>query len=67
MQHTKLLFEGEKADIFEEVRTVVLDPVTWLNQPNDQLGGKRPQDLLDQGDEDAVRDLIRSIRHGMPT
>ena len=41
------LFEGEEADIRAELKTIVQDPMTWLSQPNNQLGGKRPQDLID--------------------
>ena len=62
------LLEGEKADIHEELKTIVQDPDTWLNQPNDQLGGIRPKELLGSpAREKPLRDLLRAIKHGMPT
>jgi len=56
MQSTKTLqlFEGEEANIRAELKTIVQDPLAWLSQPNDQLGGKRPQDLIDDGGTTAV-------------
>lgn len=57
-------------DIRKEVANVVLDPDRWLITPNDQLGGREPVDLLNSGeatDQQRVRDLIESIKHGMFT
>ena len=62
------LLEGEKANIYEELKTIVRDPDAWLNQPNDQLGGIPPKQLLGSPDtEKPLRDLLRAIKHGMPT
>jgi uncharacterized protein (DUF2384 family) len=50
------------------LKDVVQDPDEWLRQPNDQLGGKRPQDFLGSPEkEKLLRDLLRAIKHGMPT
>lgn len=57
-------------DIRKEVADIVLDPDRWLITPNDQLGGREPIDLLSSGeatDQQRVRDLIESIKHGMFT
>ena len=57
-------------DIRKEVADIVLDPDRWLITPNDQLGGREPIDLLNSGeatDQQQVRDLIESIKHGMFT
>jgi uncharacterized protein (DUF2384 family) len=62
------LLDGEKLDIYEELKDIVQDPDEWLRQPNDQLGGKRPQDFLGSPEkEKPLRDLLRAIKHGMPT
>jgi hypothetical protein len=47
--------EQEAADIFEE-------PERWLSSEHALLGGKRPRDCIGSPDEQAVRDLLRTIR-----
>jgi len=47
--------EQEAADIFE-------DPERWLSTEHALLGGKRPRDCIGAPDEQAVRDLLRTIR-----
>jgi len=61
------LFEDELRDVREEVKRVVADPERWSDMPNDQLGGRKPRDLIGTEDEYQLRDLIRAIKHGMPT
>ena len=39
----------------------------WMASPNDQLGGERPDDLIGTASEERVRELLRAIKHGMPT
>jgi len=58
------------AELRKEAAEVVLDPDRWLITPNDQLGGREPLDLIKSGrseDEQKVRDLIESIKHGLFT
>ncbi len=38
-----------------------------MDTPNDQLGGKKPNDLVGTPSEPRVRELVRSIKQGMPT
>jgi uncharacterized protein (DUF2384 family) len=67
-QTTDHLLDGEKVDIYEELQDILKDPDKWLNQPNDQLGGQRPRDFLGSPEkEKPLRDLLRAIKHGMPT
>ena len=47
--------EQEAADIFE-------DSERWLSTEHALLGGKRPRDCIGAPDEQAVRDLLRTIR-----
>jgi hypothetical protein len=60
------LLPGEEEDIRREAASVVADPGGWLNEPNDQLGGQRPNDLIGTDREQHVRDLLRAIKYGMP-
>jgi hypothetical protein len=62
------LLEGEKADIKEELKTIFREPDKWLNAPNDQLGGIAPKHFLGSPEkEKPLRDLLRAIKHGIPT
>jgi Protein of unknown function (DUF2384) len=54
-------------DIRQEVESVVAEPAQWLNTENDQLGGRKPEDLIGTVDEHHLRNLIRAIKHGMPS
>lgn len=53
------------ADLLHEVAQVVADPATWLNTPNDALGGESPMNLIGTPQEQRLRDLLRAIQHGM--
>jgi hypothetical protein len=58
---------SDQPDLVREAGTICVDPDIWLGQPNDQLGGRSPRELIDSGDiaqKNQVRDLIRSIQHG---
>lgn len=66
------LLDGEKADLIDEARDVLGEDEAegWLDARNYQLGGYKPRDLICSGDsakEQLVRDLLRSIKHGMTT
>ena len=47
--------EKEAAKLFE-------NPDEWLSHPHPLLGGRTPRDCVKQGDEYAVRNLLRQIR-----
>jgi hypothetical protein len=59
--------DDQVEDIRQEVESVVADPAQWLNTENDQLGGRKPGDLIGTVDERHLRNLIRAIKHGMPS
>ena len=61
------LLPDENVDIRKEASDVVADAGQWLDMPNDQLGGQRPRDLIGTDREQAVRDLLRALKQGMPT
>ncbi len=61
------LFPGEDPDISHEIRAVVPSPDAWIHQPNDQLGGDRPRDLIGTPREYLLRGLVRAIKDGVPT
>jgi uncharacterized protein (DUF2384 family) len=61
------LLPGEKEDIHQEIKTLIAEPATWLDTPNDQLGGQKPRDLIGTAREAVLRDLLRAIKYGLPT
>jgi uncharacterized protein (DUF2384 family) len=61
------LLPGEKKDIHQEIKTLIAEPAQWLDTPNDQLGGRKPKDLIGTDREQLLRDLLRAIKYGIPT
>jgi Protein of unknown function (DUF2384) len=55
------------SDLRALISEVVDKPDKWLDTPNDQLGGKKPSELIGTNREGAIRDLARAIKIGMPT
>lgn len=53
--------DDENPDIREEAQEVAGDG--WMNEPNDRLGGRTPEEAIVQGEEVLVRDILRSIKH----
>lgn len=56
-------------DLLKKVEGVVLNPRRWLKTPNDQLGGRKPIELINGSDEERLQvfNLVRAIEHGMFT
>ncbi len=59
------LFSDEEVDLKKEIGKIVKDPDRWMKTPHDLLGGQKPLDLIGTDKEQQLRDLIRSIKHGM--
>ena len=57
----------EKSDLKTLISEVVAQPDQWMDTPNDQLGGKKPRDLIGTDCEERLRELARAIKIGMPT
>jgi len=55
------LLEGEKADIREEAAEVV--GKAWLYDPNPDLGGQSPDEVIDAGRPGLVRSCLRTIKY----
>lgn len=61
------LREDESPNILDDIQKLIPDPDTWLNAPNDFLGGKRPCDLINSEGERELRYLLRGIVDGITT
>ena len=55
------------SDLAALIVEIIDKPEEWLNTPNDQLGGEKPRDLIGTEREEAIRELARAIKIGMPT
>jgi hypothetical protein len=51
----------------DEAKRVVADPDLWLATPHEFLGGRSPSEMFEEGNDQAVRDLLRAIKYGMMT
>jgi hypothetical protein len=58
------LLPGEHRDVVQDVKSVIQDADTWLDTPNDRLGGQKPRDLINTPDEIQLRYLVRAIKYG---
>ena len=52
----------DAGDIFD-------NPDEWLQTPNEYLGGRKPDDLIESGEKgrEQVRNLLEAIKLGLPT
>ena len=57
--------DEETSDLQNEAAKIVADPDLWLHTPNDQLGGESPINVIGTDREFLLRDLIRSVKHGV--
>ena len=55
------LLEGENSDLRQEVIDTLGE--WWLNERNVRLGGRTPNDVINQNRGAWVRDLLRSIKY----
>ncbi|HVS72810.1 MAG TPA: hypothetical protein VHQ47_16255 [Phycisphaerae bacterium] len=61
------LLPGEHADVRDDARELIQDADLWFDTPNTVFYGKSAKELLEEGREDFVRLVLRSIRYGMFT
>ena len=52
-----------EGSVEDEARKIFADPDEWMRRENANLAGRSPRDCLDQGDVQAVRDLLRRIKY----
>jgi hypothetical protein len=57
----------ETRPIRDLIAEVVPSPDSWLDIPNENVGGARPKELIGTDQEARVRELARAIKHGMFT
>ncbi|HEV3341589.1 MAG TPA: MbcA/ParS/Xre antitoxin family protein [Pirellulales bacterium] len=39
----------------------------WLDAPNDQLGGKKPNEVLGTPEQGYLVDMVEAVKYGLPT
>lgn len=57
----------EKPNLEREIRELFPDANDWRQRGHEQLGGMKPDELLDGSDEqrEQLRNLLEAIKHGM--
>ena len=61
------LLPGEHADARDDARELIQDGDLWFDTPNTAFYGKSAKEMMEEGREDFVRLVLRSIRFGMFT
>jgi len=56
-----------KSDLLKDIEDIFADPQAWLNTPNLRLAGQKPIDLIGPPDQELVRNITESIKHGLYT
>jgi hypothetical protein len=57
--------DEETRPILDLIDEVIPKPRDWLQTPNENLGGARPVELIGTDREEILRNLTRTIKHGM--
>jgi uncharacterized protein (DUF2384 family) len=52
-------------DVEREVEELVVNAQEWLDTPNDRFEGRSPRSLIHTPEEQRLRELLDSIKHGM--
>lgn len=53
-----------RADLKDELEGVLTDPVAWLETENLAFGGKRPVEVIADGNGEILLDRLRAIKYG---
>lgn len=65
---SRMLDRSLRRDVLnQEMNEVIPNADEWRQTPNNQLGGKTPDELIDGTDEEReeLRNLVEAIKHGM--
>jgi uncharacterized protein (DUF2384 family) len=68
-ERARLHLSDEPHDpLLSEIAEVVLHPDTWLDAPNDRLGGQPPRSMLgSRVGRELLHNLVQNVKHGMTT
>lgn len=62
--------DQEGLTIVKELKQIITNEQAlshWLDQPNEQLGGRKPNDLLGTAEQKSLLQLIQAVKFGLPT
>jgi hypothetical protein len=55
-----------RSDVLDDLlATVVDDPETWLSTPSEQLGWRKPRDLIGTDEEVKIMSLLQAVDQGL--
>ncbi len=55
----------QAVDVEQELGEIMTNPQEWLDTPNDRFEGRPPRALIHTSEEQRLRDLIGSVKHGL--
>ena len=64
-QQTSDTSPDTRSDLLKDIEDIFADPEAWLNTALIELGGRKPIDLIGTPDEELVRNITESIKHGL--
>lgn len=50
-------------ELWDEAREIFSQPDKWMTERHPMLDGRSPQDCIQAGDQQLVRDLVRNIKY----
>jgi hypothetical protein len=62
---TREQLPARSRELLKEIEGIFLDPEACLEMPNTCLAGQKPIDLIGTPQEQLVRNITKSIKHGM--
>ncbi len=54
-----------REELRHDIEEVFGDAEGWLQTPNSYFGGLKPQEFIDRGHSEAIRNLLGMIKQGM--
>lgn len=69
-ENEKRRLKREKDALMKDLRLIFQDEKAlqhWLDDPNDRLGGKKPNELLGTHEQQHLVDMVEAVKLGLPT
>ena len=54
---------SDEGELWDEAREIFSRPDKWMTERHPMLDGRSPRDCIQAGDQQLVRDLVRTIKY----
>jgi uncharacterized protein (DUF2384 family) len=62
---TREQLPAHSQELLKDIEDIFAAPEAWLEMPNTRLAGQKPIDLIGTPEEERVRNITESIKHGL--